>query len=116
MELFDTTQLGLERAISGAERRQSVLSANVANANTPGYKPKDVDFHSALRAAFAGGGDVERAAIVETESSATMRADGSGLDIDVEASKLAQTGLEYQALVQAAKGRIDIIESAMGTR
>jgi flagellar basal-body rod protein FlgB len=116
MELFDTTQLGLERAITGAEMRQSALAANVANANTPGYKPKDVDFHSALRAAFAGGGDVEKAAISTTESTATMRADGSGLDIDVEASKLAQNGLEYQALVQAAKGRIDIIESALGSR
>jgi len=116
MELFDTTQLGLERAISGAEMRQSVLAANVANANTPGYRPKDVDFHSALRAAFANGGDVENAPITETSSDAVVRADGSGLDIDVEASKLSQNGLEYQALVQAARGRIDIIESAMGVR
>jgi flagellar basal-body rod protein FlgB len=114
MELFDTTQLGLERAISGAEMRQSVLAANVANANTPGYKPKDVDFHSALRTAFASGG--EKAPITETTSDAVMRADGSGLDIDVEASKLSQNGLEYQALVQAARGRIDILESAMGVR
>jgi flagellar basal-body rod protein FlgB len=116
MELFDTTQLGLERAITGAELRQSALSANVANANTPGYKPKDVDFHSALRAAFADGGDVEHAPFKHITSDATMRPDGSGVDIDVEASKLAQNGLEYQALVQAAKGRIDIIESAMGVR
>ena len=116
MELFDTTQLGLERAITGAEMRQSVLAANVANANTPGYKPKDVDFHSALKAAFAGGSDPEHAPITETESSTQMRADGSGIDIDVESSKLAANGLEYQALVQAAKGRIQIIESAMGNR
>jgi flagellar basal-body rod protein FlgB len=116
MELFDTTQLGLERAITGAEMRQSALSANVANANTPGYKPRDVDFHSALRDAFATGGDVEHATIAQTTSTDTMRADGSGIDIDVEASKLAQNGLEYQALIQAARGRIDIIESAMGVR
>jgi flagellar basal-body rod protein FlgB len=116
MELFDPTQLGLERAISGAEMRQSALAANVANANTPGYKPKDIDFHSALRAAFATGSDVSKAEITETESSTQMRADGSGIDIDVESSKLAANGLEYQALIQAAKGRIDIIESAMGTR
>jgi len=116
MELFDTTQLGLERAIAGAEMRQSALSANVANANTPGYKPKDVDFHSTLRAALASGENVEHAAFSETTSDAAMRPDGSGLDIDAEAAKLAQNGLEYQALVQAARGRIDIIESAMGTR
>ena len=36
MELFDTTQLGLERAIAGAAQRQSLLASNLANANTPG--------------------------------------------------------------------------------
>jgi flagellar basal body rod protein FlgB len=29
---------------------------------------------------------------------------------------MAQNGLEYQALVQVARGRIDILESAMGTK
>jgi flagellar basal-body rod protein FlgB len=88
----------------------------VANANTPGYRPKDVDFHSALKAAFANGGDVEKTTFAETTSDTAMRADGNGVDIDVESAKLSQNALEYQALVQVARGRVDIIESAMGTR
>jgi flagellar basal body rod protein FlgB len=34
----------------------------------------------------------------------------------VESAKMAQNGLEYQALIQVARGRIDILESAMGTK
>ena len=118
MELFDTTQLGLERAIAGAAQRQTALAANLANANTPGYKPKDVDFHSALQAAFASGKreTVASAGFAQTTQPDVMRQDGNGIDVDVESAKMAENGLEYQALVQVARGRIDILESAMGSR
>jgi flagellar basal-body rod protein FlgB len=118
MQLFDTTQLGLERALSGAAARQTALASNIANANTPGYKPKDVDFHSALQAAFASGDPsaVANASYAETTQSDVMRADGSGIDVDVESAKMAQNGLEYQALVQVARGRIEILQSAIGGR
>jgi flagellar basal-body rod protein FlgB len=118
MELFDTTQLGLERAISGAAMRQSALAANIANANTPNYKPRDVDFHSALQVAFASGKreSVAGATFAQTTQNDVMRPDGGGVDVDVESAKMAENGLEYQALVQVARGRLDIIESAMGTK
>jgi flagellar basal-body rod protein FlgB len=119
MELFDTTQLGLERAISGAAQRQNALASNIANANTPGYKPRDVDFHSALRSAFEAGAsadEVHRTPFAETSQTGVMRADGSGVDVDVESAKLSENALDYQTLVQVARGRIDILESAMGTR
>src|SRR4051794_37870740 len=48
MELFDTTQIGLERALSGASLRQQAIAQNIANVNTPGYRRQDVDFQSAL--------------------------------------------------------------------
>ena len=116
MELFDTTQLGLERAISGAAQRQTALASNIANANTPNYKPRDVDFHSALQAAFASGKreTVAGAGFAETTQTDVMRPDGGGVDVDVESAKMAQNGLEYQALIQVARGRIDILESAIG--
>src|SRR5690242_17858413 len=53
--LIDNTQLGLERAISGASLRQSVLANNLANAETPGYRRMDVDFHDALAQAMNSG-------------------------------------------------------------
>jgi flagellar basal-body rod protein FlgB len=119
MPLFDTTQLGLERAISGAAARQTALASNIANANTPGFKPKDVDFHSALQAAFASDDPtkaVAGAGFAETTQTDVMRPDGSGVDVDVESAKMAQNGLEYQALIQVARGRIDILQSAIGSK
>ena len=55
MDLFDTTQIGLERALSGSSLRQQAIAQNIANVNTPGYRRQDVDFQSALAAAWDGG-------------------------------------------------------------
>ena len=38
LELFDTTLVGLERAMSGSALRQQVIANNIANANTPNFK------------------------------------------------------------------------------
>jgi flagellar basal-body rod protein FlgB len=118
VNLFDTTQLGLERALTGASMRQATLAGNIANANTPGYQRRDVDFHGALSAAMdAGRGAVQNVAFsAETVPNSTMRADGNSVDIDVESASMASNALEYEALVSVARGRIDVLESAMGTR
>ena len=119
MNLFDTTQLGLERAIIGAGTRQEAIAGNIANANTPGYRRKDVDFHTQLRAALSSGAPseaLERAsfAAATDASSGAVRYDGNGVDIDVESSKLAANALEYETLVAVSRGRTDVMRSAMG--
>ena len=119
MTLFDVTQLSLESAIRGSAMRQTTLSANVANANTPGYRRQDVDFHGVLSAAMQAGNphSVENAAFSATvDSSAPMQADGNAVDIDVENANLAKNGLEYEALVSVATARIAILKSAMGVQ
>ncbi|HEY8583883.1 MAG TPA: flagellar basal body rod protein FlgB [Capillimicrobium sp.] len=123
MDLFDSTQHLLEGAMRGSAARQAALATNLANANTPGYQRVDVDFHTVLEQVWSGGSaeDAESLAtetVFETEvdEGATMRLDGGTVDLDVEASNLAQNGLEYQALVSVAHGRIGIIQSAIGVR
>lgn len=118
MTLFDTTQIALERAMSGATLRHSVLASNLANANTPGYRPMDVDFHGALQEALRfGSRAVESAEIGPAPSGdATLRADGNGVDVDVTSAKLAENGLELSAITQVAGARVDILRYALGTR
>jgi flagellar basal-body rod protein FlgB len=115
--LFDTTQLALERAISGASTRQEALAANIANADTPGYRRKDVDFQTALHHAWNAGErgveDVHPTTV--TDNSTVMRADGSSVDIDTEAAEQAKNGLTYEAVSQIMKTRTAIIKSAIGT-
>src|SRR3954469_17920069 len=84
--LFDTTQLALERSISGAAQRHEALAANIANATTPGYQRVDVDFRGALPAAL--GSSDARHAVTQTAFTAqadrtvgATQADGSTIDI-----------------------------------
>src|SRR3546814_18501930 len=45
-----------QKAIGLRQQRQEVLSANIANADTPNYKARDFDFTAALKQAMDGGG------------------------------------------------------------
>ena len=116
LPLFDITHVALERAISGASLRQTTLTENLANANTPGYQRRDVDFHGALqRAMGAGIGAVERTGFsAESTGDGAVRPDGGTVDVDRESTLLAENGMEYQALVTVAKSQSAILRTAMG--
>jgi flagellar basal-body rod protein FlgB len=116
MSLIDSTQLALEGALRGASMRQTLLTDNLANINTPGYQRKDLDFHAQLAAAQASGDPSAVEFTPATDASRTVRADGSGLDADQESAALAKNSLEYQALVQVMGSRIGILQTAMGAR
>ena len=116
LPLFDITHVALERALTGASLRQKTLTENLANANTPGYQRKDVDFHTTLQSAMVGG----VSAVKQTSFSAmntgegAVRADGGTVDIDRESAELSENGLEYQALSTVVNARMDILRAAMG--
>ena len=114
--LFDTTQLALERAIEGAGKRHEALAANLANANTPGYQRRDVDFQTALRAAVGQGrGAIERSELrTVVDASAPLRVDGSNVDVEREGAALARAGLEHDALVSVVSARHTILRAAIG--
>jgi flagellar basal-body rod protein FlgB len=117
--LIDTTQLALERSISGASQRNEALAANIANASTPGYQRVDVDFHGALAAAL-GSSDAKGAlesTSFTTQADASVgptQADGNSIDVDNESAKLSANALESEAAITVAKARISILKSAMG--
>ncbi len=118
MPLFDNTQLALERAISGAALRQEVLANNLANAETPGFRRSDVDFHSTLAQAMKTNDPeaIESTTFSPQTDQQVLRADGNGVDIDVESANMAKNGLEYEALVGVARARIAMLKSAMGVQ
>jgi flagellar basal-body rod protein FlgB len=118
VDLFDVTQKTLERALLGASLRERALANNVANANTPGFKRSDLDFHGALRSALGGGASsVERAEFApERDLTTAARADGNNVDIDLEMAGLSETSLTYQALVSVAAARARMLGTAIGGR
>lgn len=116
MSILDPTQITLMRAISGATLRNSVLANNIANADTPGFQPSEVDFHATLSDALEGG-STDLGAITfspEQVNNGAMRIDGNGVDSEAEAAKLAENGLELNALTQVANTRLQIMRMAMG--
>ena len=55
MRIFDRTLGTLERALDARLLRHNVLAGNLANADTPGYVARDIDFAAALRQSAPGG-------------------------------------------------------------
>ncbi len=114
MSLADTTQLALETAMRGAWTRQTLLTNNIANANTPGYQREELNFQGALRAALVSGQSPESVSLTPEVKPGSAGPEGNGVDVDQENATLAENGLEYEAVVQVMNTRDEIMRSAMG--
>jgi flagellar basal-body rod protein FlgB len=120
MALVDSTQQLLEAAMRGSWQRETALTNNIANADTPGYQPQEVDFESQLQSAMTGGeGEAGEETLGQLQFQTVTRAqeagpNGTGVSIDQESAKLAENGLDYQALTQVVGARNNIVRSAMG--
>lgn len=114
MTLVDSTQQMLEAAMRGAWQRQTALTDNIANAETPGYQRQDVNFESALQGAINAGEPLESIQF-QTETQPTEPGpNGSSVSVDAEAAKLSENGLDYQALTDVAATRNGIVRAAIG--
>jgi flagellar basal-body rod protein FlgB len=104
----------------GASARQAALANNIANANTPGYRRTDVDFHAVMEQALAARGDAPadaEAALDFTpvpDGTGATRADGGNVDPDIEMASLAENSLEFQALTAVHKTRMRILDTVIG--
>jgi flagellar basal-body rod protein FlgB len=115
MSLLDTTQFALEAAMRGSMMRQSLLTNNLANVDTPGYQRKDVNFQGTLDAAIQSGQSLDQITFQTVTQQQTVRADGNGVDASQESANIAENGLLYNELAGIAAAREGILKSAMGT-
>jgi flagellar basal-body rod protein FlgB len=108
-----------EAALSLRSQRQELLASNIANADTPGYKARDIDFASALQGALgrsappAGvlnatapahlGGAARNPDLLPDGTQVQYRGvvqgavDGNTVDMDVERNQFADNALRYEA-------------------
>lgn len=113
MSLLDNTQLSLESAMSGSMYRQTLLSNDLANADTPGFQPQDVNFQQELSNAVASGQSPTSVQFSESTTSQVTSSDGNGVDTNVVDADIAENGLLYQTLTQVAAARNSILQSAI---
>lgn len=101
-QLFAPHLNNLEQSLDRTTRRHGLLTGNLANANTPGYKRKDCDFSIVLDAEN-NQADVrmkemrERRQQMQSDRT-SIRVDGSNVDLEKEVMSIAETELRYQAL------------------
>ena len=114
MSLADTTQVALDTAMRGDWMRQTLITDNIANANTPGYQREALNFHGQLQAALQNGTSPAQIALQPEVQPGVVNPEGNGVSIDQESAQLAENGLEYQAIVQVMGARDEILRSAMG--
>ena len=99
----------------GAELRQSLLTNNLANADTPGYKPEDVSFQSTLASALAQGQSPSSVTFTPFSESGATNADGNGVSEEQTQADISSNGLLYEDLTAIATQRDSILTTAMGT-
>jgi len=114
MAIVDSTQQLLEAAMRGSWQRETALTNNIANADTPGYQPQEVSFESALQSAISGGLAPSEVQFQTETKPLEAGPNGTSVSVDQESAKLAENGLDYQALTQVMGARNDIMRSAMG--
>jgi len=111
--------------------RQQLLASNVANADTPGYKARDIDFAAALRNLTSGHaasaaklrttdarqlgapGSDDPAAAVLYRSPQQPSIDGNSVDLDVERNRFAENAVHYDADLTVLSSQIKLMLAAI---
>lgn len=97
-----------------ATTRHDIISNNIANVNTPGYKRKDIRFETELKHAFAHSDkDSVDARVKNLDLEAltpetytdyaelSYRYDGNNVDIDTENAILAKNEIKYNGIIDS---------------
>jgi flagellar basal-body rod protein FlgB len=89
-------------------KRQQLVAANIANADTPGYKTKDIDFQFEFMSLMDGGSPN----VVEAPGLATKN-DGNNVNIERESRLLAENALRFSLASNLMRGEIRRVRSAI---
>ncbi len=119
----------LDRALDASSLRETVITNNLANVDTPGYKRREVDFESLLRQELdkikwnsldQKMEDVDLSHLnagVHYDMQAygyDYRLDGNNVDVDVENVELASEQLRYQLISDSVTQEFSRLRTAMG--
>lgn len=111
--MSDFSVQALQYAIDGLSMRQEATANNIANAQTPGYRAKQVDFEDSLSQAIAFG-SLNGASPSVSTSTAPGDASGNNVDLGGEMVGMQETTLRYQAMVDSLNAQFRILRGSMG--
>lgn len=116
----------LDKAADASWTRESLITNNIANVNTPNYKRRDLDFESVLNEQLGSCKhesldaklrtvDLSQLnpAIYTDHASLSYRLDGNNVDIDTEEAELASEQIKYQALTTSISKEFSRMKSVI---
>jgi flagellar basal-body rod protein FlgB len=98
-------------ALTVRSQRMGVLASNIANASTPGYKARDIDFQSALASIEQPGGSMDSAMLYRVPLQPSQ--DGNTVELATEQTAFAENAVAYQTTLSFLNGRISTITRAL---
>ena len=105
--MLDRVAGQLEHYMDLLSARQKLVASNIANADTPGYHTRDMDFQSEFRSASGSMPHVSEVADLKIKN------DGNNVSLDREARLLAENALRFQLASQLMKTQIRTVRSAI---
>ncbi len=124
-KLFDKTMSLVQRSLDIRASRHQTLSSNVANAETPGYVPKDLPFQKVFERYLDSSSTIplekthpkhlpeEDPPVPQDFSAEVETQSGSEVDIDQQMAKLAENNLMFQAGVQALIKKFEALKNTI---
>ena len=116
----------LDKAADASWTRESLITNNIANVNTPDYKRRDLNFESVLNEQLGSCKHESLDAKMRTvdlgqlnpmiytdHSSLSYRLDGNNVDIDTEEAELASEQIKYQALTTSISKEFSRMKSVI---
>jgi len=112
MALSLDSYLGVHaQALTLEAQRTELLAANMANADTPNYKARDIDFKAALAA--AGNGAAALGANLKYRVPMAAALDGNTVDTQLEQAAFAENSVRYQATLTFLNARLKELMTAI---
>jgi flagellar basal-body rod protein FlgB len=112
----------LQKILQAANVRQKVIASNIANADTPGYKAKDVKFNNLVSKELKllttdpkhmhnGGGSDVGAEVVSEDS--LSWGDSNNVEMNLEVAKMTENALTHNAAVRILNSKIRMYKAAI---
>lgn len=118
------------KSLNMMSTRQNLISSNISNVDTPGFKASDIDFQAQLRDAMGSKGALNMKATNEKhygpsnhnmmkmepepfEEDTVAKSNGNNVDVDKEMAKMAENQIYYNATIQLMMKRGSTIRSAV---
>jgi flagellar basal-body rod protein FlgB len=126
----DNTPKAMKKSLDLMSTRQSVITSNVGNVDTPGFKASEIDFQGQLREALGSKSQLKLQATNEKhfgpkssnissltadpfEEDDAAKSNGNNVDVDKEMAKMAENQIFYNAVIQLMMKRGSTVRASI---